>query len=274
MTLKKLLFAAAMLALSLNMSAQQSYKINLWPNGPAVKSSDAGDTAKVKVFLPEKKSATGRAVVICPGGGYQHLAMNHEGYDWAPFFNNMGIAAIVLKYRMPHGEKDVPISDAEEAIRLVRRNAANWNINPDDVGIMGSSAGGHLASTVATHAAKDARPDFQILFYPVITMMPDITHKGSHDNLLGSNAKKKDENSYSNDLHVSRMTPRAFIALSDDDRVVLPANGVNYYIELYRHDVPATLHVYPSGGHGWGNRDSFKYHNEMQLELKAWLRSF
>ena len=177
MTLKKLLFAAAMLALSLNMSAQQSYEINLWPNGPAVKSSDAGDTAKVKVFLPEKKSATGRAVVICPGGGYQHLAMNHEGYDWAPFFNNMGIAAIVLKYRMPHGEKDVPISDAEEAIRLVRRNAANWNINPDDVGIMGSSAGGHLASTVATHAAKDARPDFQILFYPVITMMPDITHK-------------------------------------------------------------------------------------------------
>lgn len=274
MTLKKLLFAAAMLALSLNMSAQQSYEINLWPNGQAVKSSDAGDTAKVKVFLPEKKSATGRAVVICPGGGYQHLAMNHEGYDWAPFFNNMGIAAIVLKYRMPHGEKDVPISDAEEAIRLVRRNAANWNINPDDVGIMGSSAGGHLASTVATHAAKDARPDFQILFYPVITMMPDITHKGSHDNLLGSNARKKDENSYSNDLHVSRMTPRAFIALSDDDRVVLPANGVNYYIELYRHDVPATLHVYPSGGHGWGNRDSFKYHNEMQLELKAWLRSF
>lgn len=120
MTLKKLLFAAAMLALSLNMSAQQSYEINLWPNGPAVKSSDAGDTAKVKVFLPEKKSATGRAVVICPGGGYQHLAMNHEGYDWAPFFNNMGIAAIVLKYRMPHGEKDVPISDAEEAIRLRR----------------------------------------------------------------------------------------------------------------------------------------------------------
>lgn len=274
MTLKKLLFAAAMLALSLNMGAQQSYEINLWPNGPAVKSGDPGDTAKVKVFLPEKKSATGRAVVICPGGGYQHLAMDHEGYDWAPFFNNMGIAAIVLKYRMPHGEKDVPISDAEETIRLVRRNAANWNINPDDVGIMGSSAGGHLASTVATHAAKDARPDFQILFYPVITMMPDITHKGSHDNLLGSNARKKDENSYSNDLHVSRMTPRAFIALSDDDRVVLPANGVNYYIELYRHDVPATLHVYPSGGHGWGNRDSFKYHNEMQLELKAWLRSF
>ena len=104
--------------------------------------------------------------------------------------------------------------------------------------------------------------------------MPDITHKGSHDNFLGEQPKKKQETEYSNDLQVSRVTPRAFIALSDDDATVLPANGVNYYIELYRHDVPATLHVYPSGGHGWGNRDSFKYHNEMQLELKAWLRSF
>ena len=170
--------------------------------------------------------------------------------------------------------KDIPISDAEEAIKLVRRNASKWGINTNDIGIMGSSAGGHLASTVATHAKGNSKPDFQILFYPVITMMPDITHKGSHDNLLSEKAKKKDEKEYSNDQQVSRITPRAFIALSDDDHVVLPANGVNYYIELYRHDVPATLHVYPTGGHGWGNRDSFKYHNEMQLELKAWLRSF
>ena len=131
-----------------------------------------------------------------------------------------------------------------------------------------------MASTVATHATGDALPDFQILFYPVITMMPDITHKGSHDNFLGEKPKKKRQTEYSNDLQVTRVTPRAFIALSDDDATVLPANGVNYYIELYRHDVPATLHVYPTGGHGWGNRDSFKYHNEMQLELKAWLRSF
>ena len=117
-------------------------------------------------------------------------------------------------------------------------------------------------------------PDFQILFYPVITMMPDITHKGSHDNFLGVKARKRAEQDYSSDLQVTRVTPRAFIALSDDDHTVLPANGVNYYVQLYRHDVPATLHVYPSGGHGWGNRDSFKYHNEMQLDLKAWLRSF
>ncbi len=246
----------------------------LWPGGAPNDNGNATDTAKVTVYLPDKAKATGRAVVICPGGGYSHLAMNHEGHDWAAFFNNMGIAAVVLKYRMPNGNREVPVSDAEEAMKLVRRNASAWGINASDVGIMGSSAGGHLASTVATHASKDALPDFQILFYPVITMMPDITHKGSHDCFLGKNPKKMDEQLYSNDTQVTRITPRAFIALSDDDRSVLPANGVNYYIELYRHDVPATLHVYPSGGHGWGNRDSFMFHNEMQLDLKAWLRSF
>lgn len=270
----KTILAAVFMALCLPAAAQQKLEMNLWPQGAPNSNGDSADSAKVWVYLPDKKAATGRAVVICPGGGYQHLAMNHEGHDWAPFFNNMGIAAIVLKYRMPHGEHEVPVSDAEEALKLVRRNAAGWNIDPQDVGIMGSSAGGHLASTVATHSTGDAAPNFQILFYPVVTMMPDITHKGSHDNFLGEKPKKKQETEYSNDLQVSRVTPRAFIALSDDDATVLPANGVNYYIELYRHDVPATLHVYPSGGHGWGNRDSFKYHNEMQLELKAWLRSF
>lgn len=259
---------------AVSASAQKSFVMNLWQNGAPNDNGDSQDTATVKVFLPNEKEATGRAVVICPGGGYQHLAINHEGYDWAPFFNNMGIAAIVLKYRMPHGNCEVPVSDAEEAMKLVRRNAKAWNIKEDQVGIMGSSAGGHLASTLATHSKGDAKPDFQILFYPVITMMPDITHKGSHDNFLGKDAKKKAEKEYSNDIQVSRATPRAFIALSDDDQTVMPANGVNYYTELYRHDVPASLHVYPSGGHGFGIRERFKYHNEMELELKAWLRSF
>ena len=274
MNLIKTSLMAALMALCLPANAQKIFEVNLWPKGPAVKSEDKADSAKVWVYLPSKEEATGRAVVICPGGGYQHLAMDHEGHDWAAFFNNMGIAAVVLKYRMPHGDHEVPLSDAEAAMKLVRRNAQNWNIDPHDVGIMGSSAGGHLASTVATHAKGDALPDFQILFYPVITMMPDITHKGSHDNFLGEKAKKRNEQEYSSDLQVTRVTPRAFIALSDDDHTVLPANGVNYYLQLYRNDVPATLHVYPSGGHGWGNRDSFKYHNEMQLDLKAWLRSF
>ncbi len=254
--------------------AQKPDSFNLWPKGAPNDNGDVQDTAKVWVYLPNKKAATGRAVVICPGGGYEHLAIDKEGHNWASFFNQEGVAVIVLKYRMPHGKHKIPISDAEEAIKMVRRNAIQWNINPNDIGIMGFSAGGHLASTIATHSEKNAKPNFQILFYPVITMMPDITHKGSRNNFLGEEPKKKDEREYSNDMQVTRVTPRAWIALCDDDHSVLPANGVNYYVELYRHDVPASLHVYPSGGHGWGFRSDFRYHIEMLLELKAWLRSF
>ena len=173
---------------------------------------------------------------------------------------------------MPNGNLEVPIADAEAAIKLVRDNASSWHINRNDIGIMGFSAGGHLASVIATHSKGDAKPNFQILFYPVITMLPGYTHQQSHDNLLGKDARKKDEKDYSSDLQVTRVTPRAFIALSDDDKAVMPANGVNYYLELYRHDVPATLHVFPSGGHGWGIRPNFKFHTTMLQELKDWLQ--
>lgn len=249
-------------------------KIDLWPSGPTTVSSDPKDTARIWVYLPKKEVATGRAIVICPGGGYNHLAMDHEGHNWATFYTNMGIAAIVLKYRMPHGDCRVPIEDAEAAIKLTRAMAESWNIKPDQVGIMGSSAGGHLASTIATHSTGDAAPNFQVLFYPVISMDLAITHRGSHKNFLGEEAKKKMVQEYSNDLQVSRVTPRAFIALSHDDRAVPPVNGVNYYLQCYRHDVPASLHVYPKGGHGWGYRDTFPYHIEMLLDLKSWLESF
>ena len=255
-------------------TAQKIFDMDLYQGKPGVKSSDKTDTARVRVYLPEAKLATGRAIVICPGGGYEHLAMKKEGYDWGEYFMNKGIAAVVLKYRMPNGKPEVPISDAEAAIRLVRMNAQGWHIENNNVGIMGFSAGGHLASTVATHAKGDAKPDFQILFYPVITMAPAYTHMGSHDNLLGKNPKKKAEQLYSNDMQVTRSTPRACILLADDDNIVLPINGVNYYTELYRHDVPASIYVYPSGGHGFGMRSSYKYHVEMLLDLRAWLRSF
>ena len=223
--------------------------MNLWPNGPKTSNGDAEDMAKVWVYLPDEKRATGRAVVCFPGGGYQHLAMNHEGHDWAPFFNGQGIALIVVKYRMPNGVHEVPAEDAYEAIRLVRRMAKDWHINKDDVGIMGFSAGGHLASTVATHAPNGAMPNFQILFYPVISMEQGITHVGKH-------------------------TPRAFIALANDDKAVPPINSLNYYEALYAAKVPASMHIYPSGGHGFGARQSFAYNLELMLELKAWLRSF
>ena len=267
-----------LLALSATAFAQKGTKMELWPNGAPNDNGDEKDHAELTVYLPDAKKATGRAIVCCPGGGYTHLAMDHEGHQWATFFNNQGIAFIVVKYRMPHGNREIPIADAEEAIRTVRRNAVDWHIDRKDVGIMGFSAGGHLASTIATHAKGEAAPNFQILFYPVITMDPAFTHKGSHDAFLGTDLSKKEqkklEYEYSNDLQVNRTTPRAFIALSDDDRAVPAANGFNYYSECYRHDVPASLHIYPTGGHGWGYRETFAFHYQMLFELKAWLESF
>ena len=228
----------------------------------------------LRVFLPAPELATGRAVVACPGGGYSGLAVNHEGYDWAPYFNKQGIALIVLKYRMPNGDRTLPISDAEAAMKMVRDSADVWNLNPNDIGIMGSSAGGHLASTVATHAPEALRPNFQILFYPVITMDKSFTHMGSHDNLLGKDASADLEKEFSNEKQVTKETPRAFIVYSDDDKVVPPANGVNYYLALNKKGVPSVLHIYPTGGHGWGIREDFLYKSEMQNELTSWLRSF
>ena len=268
-----------LLMVAMGVQAQEKgMKMDLWPNGAMVASSDKEDKAELTVYLPDAKKATGRAVVCCPGGGYSHLAMDHEGHQWATFFNNQGIALVVLKYRMPHGNPMVPISDAEQAIKTVRKNAVNWHIDRTQIGIMGFSAGGHLASTVATHSTGEAAPNFQILFYPVITMDMGFTHKGSHDNLLGTNHSKKEwrrlEADYSNDLRVNRTTPRAFLALSDDDKVVPAANGFGYYEQLYKHDVPASIHIYPTGGHGWGYRESFEYHYQMIFELKAWLESF
>ena len=283
--MKKTLFLLTMLSLSMTVFAQKSsdskaikpgqgYEINLWPEGPRSSNGDPEDVAKVTVFLPNEKRATGRAIVCCPGGGYTHLAMEHEGLQWAPFFNEQGIALIVLKYRMPHGAYQVPAEDAEQAIRLVRQHADEWHINTKDVGIMGFSAGGHLASTVATKATGQAAPNFQILFYPVISLEQGVTHQGSRENLLGKSPKRKLVNEYCNEQHVSKHTPRAFIVLANDDRAVPPVNSINYYEELYAHNVPTAFHVYPSGGHGFGIRQSFTYHLEMMLELKAWLRSF
>lgn len=274
----KLLLSLLLLGVSAVAYSQKGTTMDLWPKGAPNSNGDNKDKAELTVYLPDEKKATGRAVVCCPGGGYSHLAMDHEGHQWATFFNNQGIALIVLKYRMPHGNRLVPISDAEEAIKTVRRHAVEWHIDLNDIGIMGFSAGGHLASTIATHSKGEAAPNFQILFYPVITMDLGFTHKGSHDNFLGEGHSKKElrklEADFSNDLQVNRTTPRAFLALSDDDKAVPAANGLNYYEQLYKHDVPASIHVYPTGGHGWGYRESFAYHYHVIFELKAWLESF
>jgi len=230
----------------------------------------------MKVFLPKDDLNTGRAVVACPGGSYLGHAIAHEGWDWAPYFNKQGIALIVLQYTLPAGDRTKPIADAEAAIKMVRDSAEVWHIDPTQVGIMGSSAGGHLASTIATHStAPEVRPDFQILFYPVISMDPKKGHQLTHENFLGKNASKELIDLYSNEKQVTPNTPRAIILTSDDDSGVNSANNAaQYYIALKSAGVPATLHVYPTGEHGWGSLQSFQHHTEMLADLSAWLRTF
>ena len=232
------------------------------------------ETPRMKVYLPDADKATGRAVLACPGGAYIMLSNSHEGHKWAPFFNDLGIAYAVVDYNLPKGNHKIPVGEAQAAMKVLRDSAEVWHLNPKDIGIMGSSAGGHLASTVATHYDASTRPDFQILFYPVITMDKSYTHMGSHDNLLGENASPELEVEFSNEKQVTPDTPRASIAFSDDDNVVSPLNGTSYYNSLHKAGVPAVLHIYPSGGHGWGCLDMFRYHKEMVADLTSWLSSF
>lgn len=268
-----------------SLMAANPIEIVLWPDGAPTKNGLENESEGTKPESPTKVSKAvlyvfpaskpnGTAVIACPGGGYTHLAMSHEGTAMADWMNRQGVTYCVLKYRMPNGHKEVPLEDAREAIRLVReRGAAEWGVNPSKVGIMGSSAGGHLASTLANmYGEKIYRPDFQILFYPVTAMQGDI-HKGSRDALLGEEAKDADMTArYTMQNNVTPETPPAFITLSADDRVV-PAdnNGLAYAAALVRNKVPVTLCLYPTGGHGWGYRDSFKYKREWTSELEKFL---
>lgn len=258
----------------LSLLAQRTLDVPLWQDDMPYDNGLEGDTPRLKVFLPAKAKATGRAVLLCPGGGYRRLCSDYEGTDWAPFFNSMGIAVAVLHYRMPNAHPKAPVSDAQQALRMLRANAHAWHIDTHDVGIVGFSAGGHLAATVAVHGKGDTRPDFQLLFYPVVTMQPAFTNKVTHDNLLGRQPSRSTERYYSAELNVSAQTPRACIVLAYDDETVDPINSIDYYRALNDHHVPASIMVYADGGHAFGMHPWFKHHTEMLLYVKAWLESF
>lgn len=230
--------------------------------------------ALLHVFLPAHPC--GRAVMACPGGGYAYLSMRHEGTDWAPFFNAMGYTYAVLTYRLPAGHPQRPLADAGNGIRALRDHASAWHVNPSAVGIMGFSAGGHLAAITAATAPADARPDFQILLYPVITMDPTRTHRGSSVHLLGTAlADTAAVRRYSADVQVRRgLTPPAFITFAADDTTVPPlTNGLRYYEALRCAGVSAALFAYPYGGHGYGNLPRFPFRTEMLAELTTWLKA-
>ncbi len=222
---------------------------------------------ELTAYLPTKEKANGMAVIICPGGGYSGVAIDHEGHDMAKKMSENGIAGFVLKYRMPQSaivdnKEFVPLQDAQRALQIVRENAREWGIDPRKVGIAGSSAGGHLASTAGTHYHKtlignpkntSLRPDFMILNYPVISFADSLTHYGSRSNLLGdmpiSEEKKRE---YSNELHVTPDTPPAFVTHAVDDEVVKVQNAILFIAALQKNKVPVETFFYAKGGHGYG----------------------
>lgn len=277
--MKKILLSTFLIFVSVMMYAQKPFTINLLTKErfvPPVEgqftTSEEGYIPYIQVYLPDQLQATGRAVLICPGGGYVGLAMQHEGIAWADYFNNQGIAVIVLKYRMPKEDYTIPLADAEAGLQLVKDNAKDWHINPSDVGIMGFSAGGHLASTVATHTKDPLKPNFQILFYPVITMDKTFTHNGSRTNLLGKDVSEELETLFSNEKQVTADTPPAIIISSANDDTVPIANSLRYFEALQRNKVYTALHVYPIGGHGWGYKPDFAYNSVILKEISTWLQ--
>jgi acetyl esterase/lipase len=284
MKTRTLIFTLIIVIIPVLTCYAQQKTMNLWPGGiPGLVINDSyvekssmteGIISRFEkttnpmlyIFLPPKEKATGTAVLICPGGGYAMLAFGHEGNAIAAWLNDNGIAGIILKYRLPSDlimkDKSVgPLQDAQEAMRVIRRNATAWNIDPKKLGVIGFSAGGHLASTISTHYPDkvydvtdtvSARPDFSLLIYPVITMDATFTHAGSRKNLLGDNPSDDLIQRFSNELQVNEKTPPAFMVHSADDNVVPVKNSIVYFEQLVKYKIPSELHIFQKGGHGYG----------------------
>jgi acetyl esterase/lipase len=282
--MKKIVFSSVGL-LVIQLLFAQDMVLPLWSEGkvPNYKKTDEKEkidtgeiiritlvqSPQITVYLPAKRTATGQAVIICPGGSYQYLSFNWEGSDPARWLNSKGIAAIVLKYRLPNSKSNIrpelsPLMDAKRAIRTVRFYSAKWNIKKDRIGIMGFSAGGHLASTLLTHfdggdksssdsiEQESSRPDFGILVYPVISMSKGIMHVGSRNNLIGEKPDSILARNYSNELQVTSQSPPTFLVHATDDKTVPVENSLLFYQALKENNVPAEMHIFPKGGHGFG----------------------
>jgi acetyl esterase/lipase len=300
--MRYLILLAFILTVSTSIFAQ-NFTLPLWnreiPNYQAtdeVEIRDSTDIVRISfvqkpdiaVFLPAKKTANGQAVVIFPGGGYRRLAYDYEGSEPAKLLNSRGIAAIVVKYRLPNSKSNViphksPLLDAQRALRITRLHADEWNIDKEQIGILGFSAGGHLASTLGTHfdngdvsnadpvERMSCRPDFMILGYPVITMNADFTHMGSRTMLLGDNPDPKLIKYYSNELQVSKDTPPTFIMHASDDNAVPVENSLVFYKALLKNNIPVEMHIYPEGGHGFSLASKDSHLRDWTERMFSWL---
>ncbi|HYW34325.1 MAG TPA: alpha/beta hydrolase [Balneolaceae bacterium] len=268
-------------------SASNHRTILLWPNGaPGAKGTTPKDKPSITIFTPPASKANGTAVLICPGGGYAMEAMNKEGYKPAKWLNGLGVTAYVLKYRHgPRYQYPAPYWDAVRAMHIIRSRAKKWSIDPNRLGIMGFSAGGHLASTVGTHwkhsvplkvdslAHISSRPDFMILAYPVITMKNSFTHHGSRRMLLGTHPKPSLVNLLSNEDQVSQRTPPTFIVQGTNDHTVPVENSIAFYKALHAHHVPVEMHLFEKGPHGFGLAQNKPALSIWPKLCENWLRS-
>ena len=295
MSFKLNIFMAIMASLCVTTMQAQDLTIKLWDNATAPHSNgfsgedkDEGqerisntNIAELFIYEANPAKATGQAVVICPGGGYRLLAMGHEGHDYAKWMAENGITTAVLKYRLPNNTPQVPMEDAAEALRYMKEEYRG-KAAIKQLGIMGFSAGGHLAASTAvgclkangdTSARAALRPDFAVLFYPVITGHPLQTHKGSYDYLLGKERTQELTDKWSPELVAGKDAPQTLMILSNDDASVPPINSTKFYNALKELGIPASINILPSGGHGWGFRDSFKYKSMWQETMLQWLES-
>ena len=283
--MKRFLFFTFIMSLFFSKGISQE-KILLYPEG-ATESNELKTEEKWrdKDFLLDiseprmyawpasKENNCGPAVLICPGGGYSGVSAIKEGEEFARWFNEIGVSAFVLYYRMPNGHHEVPLKDARTALSIIQKHAKEWNINKKKIGIMGFSAGGHLASTVGTHFRnKKERPAFMILGYPVVTMEKALTHRGSRDNLLSKKPSDELVKLYSNERQVTKKTPPTFIIHARDDGAVPIANSENLLKSLQQKKVPAKLVTYDEGGHGFGMRKKGIPVENWPLELKTWMK--
>ncbi len=270
-----------LLAAGYAVAQPKAIEVDLWPNGAPKENGLTGpeqplengrvaNISRATLYIYPAPTPNAPAIIACPGGGYRRLAMNHEGHDMATWFNKQGITYAVLKYRMPNGDITIPISDALKAIRTLRERAAEWNIDPQKVGIMGASAGGNLAAQAATQfTSEEDRPDFQVLFYASLTMS-----KYAAQSLLDGDESEEAIDRYWPTKQVKENTPPAFLLCSADDRTVRVQNSIEYFQALRAKGIQATLHIYPSGGHGWGYEEWMPYKREWTAELERWLEQW
>ncbi len=284
--MKRAILYSLLVSVITGMTASEPFHVKLYPDGVPSRNglentpesiTEKGYYTNVSdpeliVYLPAKDKATGQAMLVVPGGSYKNVCTPREGIKTAEWLNNEGIAAVELKYRAPNGHPEIPLEDGMQAMKMLKANASKWGINPDNIGIIGFSAGGHFASNLITrYPDEESRPRFAVLVYPVITMK--FSNANTRENLLGEQSDDRQaRKAYSTDNHVHQNVPETMLVLADNDRLVKPENSISFYNAMKQNKVKAEMHIFPDGGHGFWMKDKYNYANETYPLVMRWIK--